>query len=302
VCGVGMNVLAAWALIFGRLGFSAHGVLGSAWGQNIGVCVETGVLIACVIAPSVRKRFNSLDWPPRRAEMGALLRIGIASGGQLIADVLAWTLFGLWVMGQFGTTAMAANTFMMRYMVVSFMPAFGISVAVTALVGRYIGAGRPDIAMKRAHLAFAVSAAYMTVCGLLFFLGRNQLIGLFTQDPKVRATGATLLTFAAVYQFFDAMYIVYSGALRGAGDTLVPAVATAGLCWGINVFGGFGVARCCPRLGPAGPWALATAYGIILGLFMYRRFARGQWAEIRLDKTSSRPSKLIVDSATVVSS
>ena len=49
-------------------------------------------------------------------------------------------------MGVFGTKAMAANTFMFRYMTVSFMPAFGLSVAVTALVGRYIGRGRPDIA------------------------------------------------------------------------------------------------------------------------------------------------------------
>ena len=45
---------------------------------------------------------------------------------------------------------MAANTFMMRYMVVSFMPAFGMGTAVTALVGRYIGRGRPDVAARRA--------------------------------------------------------------------------------------------------------------------------------------------------------
>ena len=44
-----------------------------------------------------------------------------------------------------------------------------------------------------------------------------------------------LLIFAAVYQFFDAMYIVYNGALRGAGDTFVPAVMTGVLCWGITV-------------------------------------------------------------------
>jgi MATE family multidrug resistance protein len=214
--------------------------------------------------------------------MKTLLRIGMASGVQLITEVLAWTLFGLWVMGLFGTQAMAANTFMYRYMIVSFMPAFGLSVAVTALVGRYIGAGRPDIAARRARLAFIVAAIYMMVCGLFFFLGRNLLIGLFTNDPQIRHTGGILLTFAAVYQFFDALYIIYNGGLRGAGDTLVPAVATAGLCWGITVGGGYLVARFVPGLGPAGPWVVATLYGIILGLFMYVRFQRGGWRNIRL--------------------
>ena len=65
------------------------------------------------------------------------------------ADVLAWSLFSMWVMGQYGTRAMAANTYMMRYMVVSFMPAFGVATAVTALVGRYIGRGEPDTAARR---------------------------------------------------------------------------------------------------------------------------------------------------------
>lgn len=286
-CGVGINALAAWALIFGHLGFHPHGVLGSAWGQNVGVTVESAVLAACVLAPAVRRKFNVMDWRFRLAEMKTLLSVGAASGAQILADVLAWGLFGLWVMGQFGTRAMAANTFMFRYMVVSFMPAFGLGVAVTALVGRYIGAGRPDLAAQRAKLAFKVAAIYMTVCGLFFFLGRNLLIGLFTKDPDIRRTGALLLTFAAVYQFFDAMYIVYNGALRGAGDTLVPAVATMGLCWGITVFGGYAIARVFPRFGPAGPWLLATGYGVILGVFMYRRFKRGGWREIRLGGVSN---------------
>ncbi len=200
--------------------------------------------------------------------------------------MLAWSLFVTWVLAQFGTVAMAANTFMFRYMVVSFMPAFGCATAVTALVGRYIGMGRPDIAEQRANLGFLVTAAYMLGCGLLFFLGRHQLIAVFSNDPEVQRVGATLLSFAAVYQFFDALYIVYNGALRGAGDTLVPAVATGVLCWGITVFGGYAIARMLPQLGPAGPWMVATIYGVILGVFMYSRFRAGGWKKIHLEEAN----------------
>jgi MATE family multidrug resistance protein len=292
VIGVTINAVAAWVLVFGHWGVRPMGVAGAAWGQNVGVLVETSCLIGFTLVPSIGRTFNVADWRPRLAEMTELLKIGIPSGVQIVADVLAWSLFVNWVMGAFGTRAMAANTFMFRYMSVSFMPAFGISVAVTALVGRYIGRGRPDIARARAHLGFALTGGYMLTCGLVFLLCRNQLIGLFTTDPQVLETGAMLLVFAAIYQFFDAMYIIYNGALRGAGDTFIPALATALLNWGITVFGG----RCIAvylashghagNAGVAGPWVLATCYGVILGLFMFIRFQRGRWDAIHLEDGS----------------
>ena len=106
----------------------------------------------------------------------------------------------------------------------------------------------------------------MVGCGLAFFLGRHpaQACSPPTRSPRRRRT---LLTFAAVYQFFDALYIIYNGALRGAGDTLVPAVVTGVLCWGITVVGGYLASPATSRaLGPGGPWLVATAYGVILGV------------------------------------
>jgi multidrug resistance protein, MATE family len=297
VVGVAVNVFANWVLIFGHFGFPALGVVGAAWGTNLAVFVEMAVLIGFALMPHIRRTYNVLDWRIRRGEMRTLMTIGLPSGGQLVADVLAWTLFGMWVIGVYGTTTMAANTFMFRYMVVSFMPAFGIATAVTALVGRYIGMGRPDVAIKRANLGFVVTATYMLICGIFFFVGRNSLIGVFTDDPEIIRLGALFLVFAAVYQFFDAMYIVYNGALRGAGDTLVPAVATAVLCWGITVFGGFAIATYRTDWGPAGPWTAATIYGVILGLFMFIRFRRGGWRRIHLEKSDA--SNVAAPSATV---
>ena len=282
--GVAVNALAAWAMIFGHLGSPKMGIAGAAWGQNVGVFVEMSLLIFFATRPRIRRLYNLGDWKLRWREMRTLIVVGLPSGLQITADVLAWSLFSVWVMARFGTQAMAANTFMMRYMVLSFMPAFGISTAVTALVGRYIGRGDPDTAVRRANLGFGLTAIYMVSCGIFFFVGRHSLIQLFTTDPVVLHTGAMLLVFAAVYQFFDAMYITYNGALRGAGDTLVPAVATGILCWGITVFGGYYVARRWPGFGAAGPWTCATLYGVILGVLIYVRFRRGAWRNIRLDR------------------
>jgi MATE family multidrug resistance protein len=299
VIGVSVNALAAWVLIFGHLGFKSMGVAGAAWAQNIGVFVEMLVAIAFVFTPTIRDKFNALDWRFRWPEFRTLVTVGAPAGLQIVADVVAWSLFIVLVMAPLGTSAMAANTFMFRYMSVSFMPAFGIGQAVTALVGRYIGRGEPDVAVQRAHLGFKVAAVYMLACGLAFFVARNQLISIFTSEPDVLRIGATLMIFAAIYQFFDAMYIVYNGGLRGAGDTLVPALATAGLCWSITVGIGYVIARRFPQFGAGGPWTAATIYGAILGVFMVTRFVRGKWRTIHLESQASSDSNANAASATV---
>src|SRR5688500_2901346 len=124
----------------------------------------------------------------------------------------------------------------------------------------------------------------MLLCGVLYVVFRNDLIGLFTTDREVLRIGAIVMVFAGLYQLFDAMYIVYNGALRGAGDTFVPAVATGVLCWGITVFGGYFVATRWKECGPTGPWIMATIYGAILGVYLLVRFRRGRWKQINLEK------------------
>ena len=283
VCGVAANLVLNYFLIFGHGGFPKMGVAGAGWATIAGTAVELLVLVAIAVRPRMRLTFNTLDWRPRPAHMWTLLKIGLPSGAQIVADVAAWMLFQTWVIAQFSTAAMAANTFAFRYLSVSFMPAFGIATAVTALVGRYIGAGRPDVAAQRAHLGFYVTAVYMLACGAAYILGRNVLIGLFTDDPEVVRLGVIVMIFCGIYQLFDAMYIVYNGALRGAGDTFVPAVTLFLLCWGITVGGGYAVARLRPEWGLVGPWTMATLYGAILGLFLLVRFTRGRWRSIRLE-------------------
>ena len=283
VCGAVSNLAFNWLLIFGHWGFPALGVVGAAWGTNAAVLTELLVLAWIVRRPAMAGRFNTLDWRPRLDKLRTLLAVGIPSGVQIVAEVAAWTVFTVWIMAFYGPTVMAANNYMFQFMKISFMPAFGLSSAVTALVGRYIGSGEPDVAARRAHLGFFVTAAYMLACGVLFFFGRYALIGVFTDDAEVLRVGAILLIFATIYQFFDAMYIIYNGALRGAGDTFVPAVVTAALCWTITVGGGYFIAVRYPQWGVAGPWTAASVYGAILSTYLFLRFTGGRWRSIRLD-------------------
>jgi len=284
IASVLTNVFANYLLIFGYHGLPKLGVIGSAWGTNIAILVEVAIVAGVVFTRPIRTRFHTTAWRPQIERMKTLVKLGAPAGVQMVADVLAWTVFMMTVMGIYGTKAMAGSTYAFRFWILSFMPAFGIAAAVTTLVGRYIGEGRPDISEARAHLGFKVCAIYMTCCGIICFLFREQLIGLFSTDPEVIRIGAMVLTVAAVFQIFDAMFVVYSGALRGAGDTLVPAVALISLSWTIVVGGGYLLATQFNRLGPVAPWCAGIVYAVLLGFFLLQRFRRGKWKSLNLER------------------
>ncbi len=280
IIGVSINAVCAWAIVLGHLGFRSFGIAGAAWAQNIGVCCEFLTLI--FFTARVPAQFGARDAMLRLSQAWALIKVGAPSGLQWLSDILAWSVFSNGVMGVLGPDSMAANTFTFRYIVVSFMPAVGFQAAVTALVGRYIGRGLPDVAARRAHLAFGLTTVYMVICCTIFVVARHSLIGVFTTRPQIARVGELYLTVAAVYELFDAMYIIYTGALRGAGDTLVPTVVMAFLCWSIMVGGGYLTALYVPQLGLAGPWMVACLYGMILGIYVMRRFIGGKWRNIQL--------------------
>lgn len=282
ICGVVVNIFCNWLLIFGNWGLPALGVAGAAWGTNAAVTVELLVMGLFLARPAISSVYNTRDWRPDLKMTRTLLRIGVPAGFQLICDITAWMVFMNVILAAFGTAAVAANSFAFTYMHVCFMPAIGVGHAVTALVGKYIGAGKPDLATRRAHLGFFVCAIYMVAAGAAMAVFRYELIGVFSSDPQIIQIGATLMLFVAAYQVFDAMFVVYVGALRGAGDTLVPAAVQAVLVWLIVVLGGFLAVRYAPAWGVAGPWTLASIFGAILGLFLLIRFQRGGWKNIRL--------------------
>jgi MATE family multidrug resistance protein len=230
--------------------------------------------------------------------LGGLVRTGVPNGIQFSNEMICWALFMSTLVGRFGTDHLAAGWSVLRFMHMSFMPAVGFSVATASLVGRSIGAGRPDDAVRQTHAALTVSLAYMTLWGIVMFVWRHDMVGIFAdsgdvpaeQVARIVAIGGTLMICAAVFQTFDALGIIYTGALRGAGDTLVPGIATVTLSWGMIVGGGLALVAWFPQWESTGPWLAATAYIVIYGLFMAWRFESGRWRSIRLLGGAPEPS------------
>ena len=273
-----VNVILDWLLIFGHAGMPKLGLAGSAIATATGTLVSFGIMAGFFLSAKTRSEFQSTrTWPFRLCKFRQLLRLGLPAGCQWSNDVLTWTIFTLWLVNHFGSNAAEAQSAVMRFIQISYLPAVGLGAAVNAVVARYWGAGDAATARRSTRMALALAIVYMSSCGLLFWLGGHALARVFLVSAPQVHIATTLLIFAAVFQTFDAVNIISISALRGAGDTLVPAILWLVLSWGICVAGGYAAVRFYPTAGPGGPWLMAAIYVCVLGLanlFRWRYIAR----------------------------
>ncbi|MHC4982133.1 MAG: MATE family efflux transporter [Planctomycetota bacterium] len=300
------NIGANYVLIFGKLGFPALGLEGAAIGSVTAWALQLVILFSFFLSPGCRDRYGTgLFKRVRWRQCAEILRVGWPAGLKFLIDIITWNLGIAILAGTFGQAHRAATTAVMRYMAVSFMPAIGIGIATTAIVGKCIGQKRLDLAKKRARIGVLVAAAYMGLCGLAFWLFRHAMVAFFvkiseTPEPeamvlaeKIIRIGGRIMICAAVFQLFDAVAIVYGGALRGAGDTLWPMLVTAVLSITIIFGGGFLIVTFLPSWQSIGPWVAASIYVIIISLAMSLRFESGIWQRIDLLGRRKRPPEAV---------
>ena len=301
--GAAGGVLSAWFEFTGStcrvLGIPAMGVAGAAIATVIGTVVEFAIPMARFLG----RRFNTLygtrrAWRPSLAHMRDLFRLGWPGALMLGNEIVCWAYLMTALIGHFGEVHNTAGWIALRYMHLAFMPAVGLSIAVTAQVGKCMGMKRPDLAVRRAWLGVSLTMAYMGVCALGFVLFRHEAIGLFidpTTAPEQRAEliriGSEVMIAAAVFQLFDALGITLIGALRGAGDTVWPGIITLVLAWTCIVLGGHAMIRFFPEFGSLGPWIAASVYIMLLGSSMCVRFVLGRWKRIDLLGHAARPAE-----------
>ncbi len=292
IAGNVVNFVCNYALIFGwpLVGIPALGVPGAAIGTLIGLAVELAIPLAVFLSRPMNERFGTrAPWRLSLSHVRDLARTGWPSGLMYGSEMACWMVFMVFLAGRFGPEQHQASWIVQRYMQISFMPAVGVSFAVTAVVGKCLGAGRPDLARRRAWLGVRCSMVYMGVCALVMVGLRHQLAWLFIEGGTSPEKAAEIVTVAghvmlvaAVFQVFDGLGITIVGVLRGAGDTLWPGVITVVLSWTCIVGGGWAMTVLAPGLGVVGPWMGAGLYIVALGGFLGWRFTSGAWTSRKL--------------------
>ncbi len=278
-----VNIVANYLLIFGKFGFPRMEIAGAAWGTFIGISVAAIVNMSMYLGSNVATDYRSrrtLGINLRR--MHDLLRVGLPAGFGLMVNVALWGVVLSGLVGQFGQEALAATSAVLSYTNLSVMPIVGLSMALTAAVGRAIGSDRKKLAMKQTRTCLRIAIAYMGVVGICFFVFRDSLMRFWSDDADVVKIGAQILICAAFYQAFHAVSVIYTGALRGAGDTLWLALISAAGALFVLGLGGWLVVTLWPQLGAVGPWIAASCSVISVGLANRWRFKSNRWMDIDL--------------------
>jgi MATE family multidrug resistance protein len=281
-----VNVAANYVLIFGNFGFPAMGVAGAGWGTFIGTAISAGMVMAMFLGNEINSNFASRrTMKINLAKMMDLLKVGFPAGFGFFVNMTFWGIILFGLVGRFGKESLAATSAVFACMNVSFMPIAGLGTALTAAVGKSIGEGKKDVAIKQTGVCLRVALIYMGLVGFCFFMFRNDLMAFWAPDDKeVVSIGINIFIFAAVFQVFDAMLLIYYDALCGAGDTLWLAIVEASGAAIIMGLGGFCMLKFFPELGALGPWCSATVKIIVVALANRWRFKSNKWMQIDLFK------------------
>jgi len=275
-----INIAVAATLIYGPFGLPKLGVAGSAIGAATARGVGGLVVLAMLARGRAGLRISLKAMRPDLQTIVRILRVGVPTGvEQMLFRLADMSYFR--VVASLGTVACAAHAVALNAQSLSFSPGFGFAIAATTLVGQGLGAGDAKRAESDGYLVFRIAGVLMGIMAVVFFLFSRQIMGFFTGEREVIALGAGPMRLVALAPPALAAPMVFTGALRGAGDTRFPMFSN-----GVGVFlVRFGLALFFVEvlgLGLMGAWyALGLDWGL-RGLFNYLRFRSGVWKKIQV--------------------
>ncbi|MCF8309585.1 MAG: MATE family efflux transporter [Bacteroidales bacterium] len=162
------------------------------------------------------------------------LRIGLPSGLQnTFVSLAMMTLFG--IVNTFGANTAAAYSVALRINALASTPAMNFAAALSTFVGQNLGANKPSRVNRGLKSTLLMASSIVIVMTGVIISFKTQLMGLFTDNPEVISIGAHYLVIvSSFYLIFSTMFI-FSGVMRGAGDTIVPMIFTLISLWVIRI-------------------------------------------------------------------
>lgn len=283
-----VNLVLDYLWIFGLGGFPEMGIVGAGWATTTALWLKCIIYFVLILRRDNRVTFHTLTGMRLdRKLFGRLLYFGGPSGVQVLLDVLGFTVF-IVLMGRVGEMESAATSLAFSISSVAFMPIWGLSMAVSVLVGQHLGEDRDDLAAQSTWTSLHIAYGYMGLISALYIFTPDLFLhGFFAgndapavEKEALRAMTANLLCIVAAYNLMDATFMVFVSAVKGAGDTrfvmiisVLMGAILAALSWlTIDVF----------QLSIYGCWMTVTVWVCAMGAIFLMRFLGGKWRAMRV--------------------
>ena len=277
-----LNIGLDYVLIFGSGPIPGWGITGAAIATVSAQFTAVGLYAVVLFRPATVQKFGLLANRRFDRELfGRFIKYGVPNGVMSLVDVAGFTVF-LLLLGQLGSDELAATNLAFNINSMAFVPMLGVGTAVMTLVGRRVGEGRPRLAIRTTWTAFVLAAIYMLAFSALYLTVPDILLLPYAamadaEDfARVQDMAVILLRYVAVYAFFDAIIIVFSSAIRGAGDTRFGLWLTLVAAWLVMVLPTWLLVRNGLLTLHTG-WIACTGFIVLLALGFLWRFLDGKW-------------------------
>lgn len=236
-----------------------------------------------LVSPKLREWH--LDW----SLTGKLFTIGIPAAFQ--SAIVSFSMIVVAsIVNTFGPTVVAAFGAANRLDQFAFLPALSISLAVSALVGQNLGAGKAERVKDIVRASVVLTVSITSTMTLIALIKPTILIQIFTSELEVLEEGATYLRIVGLNYIPLALMFIITGVLRGAGDTFASMIISfvtlwlirLPLAWFLSYKLGWGV---------SGAWwsiMISTSAGMILN---YLYYLNGKWKEKVIVNPSMVPAR-----------
>jgi putative MATE family efflux protein len=273
-----INIALSFGLTYGRFGLPRLGFNGIAAGTVIAYVAGGVLLFALLLSGRGGIRLHWHRLRPQPHTIRRIVRIGVPAG---LEGLLTWAaqFTIVVVVNRMDPTSVAAAAHLnaVKIEAFSYLPGWAFATAAATLVGQSLGMRDPARARRATYLAYAIGGGIMTLCGVAFILfGRTFADWMLPNQPAIADLTAKCLFVTGFCQAGFAASMIFSGALRGAGDTVtVMAVNLASLI----------ALRLIPALlvllvfgqGIVAVWIVLASELVVRGTLVWLRFEQGGW-------------------------
>ena len=269
------NIVLDPCLIFGIGPFPELGVTGAAvattLGRGVGVVIQLWVLFR----GSSRIRITLRDLIPRLHVLVGLFRLSLGGILQFLIGTSSWVVL-VWIVGGFGSAAVAGYTIAIRLIVFAILPSWGLANAAATLVGQNLGAGQAERAEVSVWRAGLYNMVFLLGTAIVFIVASGPLIRMFSIEPEVVKFGVSCLIWVSIGYPFYAWGMVMVQAFNGAGDTYTPTVINFFCYWLFQLPLAYVLAHIA-GMGPNGVFAAITIAESLIAVVGIVVFRRGRW-------------------------
>ena len=273
-----INIFLNWVLIFGNLGAPEMGVVGAGLATTISLYIGTGLYFFFAIRHAHDKGF--LHRIPSRSTLWQQFTLSLPSSlQQLFFSAGLVTL--IWIMSQIGTAEVAAVNVLMTFHITAILPAFGVALAATTLVGNALGRGDTEDAALWGWNTAAIALVYGVLVSVVLIPFADPILGLFLTNPETRQLAYWPMVLWALVIGFDTTGMVLMNSLIGAGDTRRSMWISVISQWVFFLPFAFIVGPVL-GFGLLGVWAVNGVYRSAQAIVCVQQWAGRHWAGIKL--------------------